>query len=148
MWRRERRGPKWTEISEARLLILKERCQPQPLCGKTVERSMVYGPKTQTSTQNFLSTHHKIVLLSACPAISQKDPLRPEDPRKQKRLSNVSSCLRSVHDSRAPNWCQGCLPLFPELYLFPKQIHSKPLQNCSPFFHLTTMKTASNSLNC
>lgn len=38
-------------------------------------------------------------------------------------------------------------PLHPELHLLP-QTNQKSLENCSPFLHYTTIKTARKSLNC
>lgn len=103
--------------------------------GQELKRSMEYGPETQTQSQNFLITHRKIILLSACHAIPQKDPLRPGDPRKQKRLSHVCQVCP---------WQKGpkLMPRQPAslsriIYLFSKQIDRKPLQNCSPFPHLS-----------
>lgn len=65
----------------------------------------------------------------------KKDPLRPGDPRKQKRLSHVCQVCP---------WQKGpkLMPRQPAslsriIYLFSKQIDRKPLQNCSPFPHLS-----------
>lgn len=60
------------------------------------------------------------------------------------RLPGLSTTAGPQMDAKA-----ACLSFQNSIFPPPtKYIDRKPLQNRPPFLHLTTMKTASNSLNC
>lgn len=95
-------------------------------------------PKHEVRTS---SPHHKIILLSACQVISQKDPLNLKTWGNREK---GFSCLPGLSTTAGPQTEAKAACLLPELYLlFPNYIGN----HYRTVLHLTTMKTAGNSLN-
>lgn len=146
MWRSERHRLKWTDRDFWSQVAHSKRELPTTTTSWKYswkdQQSMDPKPKHKVRTS---SPHRKIILLSAHHAISQKDPLRPEDSgNREKGFSQVPGLSMTA----GPQTDAKAACLSSRIVPFPLTNRWKPLQNCSPFFYLTTMQTASNSLNC
>lgn len=96
----------------------KIRCQPQPLCGTRVEK--IHGVWTQNpNPKSELPQHtpqnHLVLSMSGCFSKRLPETWRPEETEK------AFSCLPGLSTTAGPQ-ANGSLPLFPEFYLFSKQI--------------------------